>query len=138
MESWNREAGRKKKNYDGKQKYRKNKTFKSTYMGLISKQASDQLGYHQGYQNTPLHNYLQNGHIGRKENTYPVHTTSYCEYDAFFYGFGADKMTYTNLKIYCQINANICIIVFLMFTVTIKFTIVVRPISSKPLYIGCF
>ena len=33
---------------------------------------------------------------------------------------------------------HICTIVFLMFTVAIKFTIVVRPISSKALYIGCF
>ena len=107
-------------------------------MGLISKQASDQLGYHQGYQNTPLHNYLQNGHIGRKENTYPVHATSHCEYNEFFSGFGVDKMKYTNMYIDSQIIVNICTSMFLMFTVTIKFTIVVRPISSKPLYIGCF
>jgi len=89
-------------------------------MGLISKQASDQLGYHQGYQNTLLHNDLQNGHIGRTKNIYPVHATSHCEYNAFFNGFGADKMKYTHMYIYSQIVANICTSVLLMFTVTIK------------------
>lgn len=34
------------------------------------------------------------------------------------------KRKYTNFNIYCQINVNICTIVFLMFTITIKWTIV--------------
>ena len=122
----------------GKRKYRKNKTFRSTYMGLISKQASNQLGYHQGYQNTPLHNDLQNGQLGRTKNTYLVNATSHCEYNAFFNRFGANKVKYTNMYIYSQIIVNICTNVFLMFTITIKYTIVVCPISSKPFYIGCF
>ena len=102
-------------------------------MGLISKQALDH-----GYQNSPLHNDMKNWHIGCTQNSYPIHVTSYCEYNEFFNGFGADKMKYINIKIYCQINANICTIVFFMCTITIKLMSVFHPISSKLLYIGCF
>ena len=60
------------------------------------------------------------------------------EYNAFFNTFGADKRKYTILKIYCEINVNICTLFFVMFRITIKFSTMQCPISSTAFYIECF